>query len=46
MCKPQKHHHADQRTRRDIRADFSTHQQFKDLEDLDRSRSLVTDALS
>ena len=47
MCKPHKHHHADSRTRRDIRADISTYQQMADWEEeQDRSRSLVTVALS
>lgn len=36
MCKPHKHHHADRRTLRDIKADIST------VEQLDASRSLAT----
>jgi len=44
MCKPQKHHHADRRTRQDMRADLSTFQQLAELEieDHSASRSLVT----
>lgn len=47
MCKPQKHHHADQRTVRDVRADIATFEQMAELEeDQERSRSLVTATLS
>jgi hypothetical protein len=49
MCKPQKHHHADHRTRQDLLADISMVQQLKELEEEgqgERSRSLVTAELS
>ena len=47
MCKPQKHHHADRRTRHDIQADIDTYQQMAELEEQqaetqNASRSLVT----
>jgi len=37
MCKPHKHHHADRRKLRDIKADISTVEQMADA-----SRSLAT----
>lgn len=47
MCKPHKHNGADHRTRHDIQADISTHQQMAEWEEAqaeaqNASRSLVT----
>jgi hypothetical protein len=42
LCKPQKHHHVDRRTRQDVTADINMVQQLQELEEDFASRSLAT----